>query len=225
MIIYLVILLLIILIIIYILYNRRQKTKLKRDVITGLKTIDEIFNKHNIWYISAFGTLLGGVRHWDMIPWDDDGDIIVLRKDVKRILELKDEFKSKGMEMETNWKLINIYPNKKKYPFIDIFIYDDIDGKFLRCMKPFEIECKYPSKKAKWWWEWVGFPTKWVKNRYRIKFANIELWAPGNSKELLEYWYGKDFLNICKTPNYDHIIGQYITPENIDCGQLPNPQL
>ena len=33
---------------------------------------------NNIYYTIQYGTLLGAVRHWDMIPWDDDADLVVL---------------------------------------------------------------------------------------------------------------------------------------------------
>lgn len=49
-----------------------------------LKVIDEICKRHNINYFATFGTLLGAVRHQGFIPWDDDIDIGMLRKDFVR---------------------------------------------------------------------------------------------------------------------------------------------
>ena len=210
-------------------YNDSENNdNIKSDVIYALKNIDKILNKHNIWYVSAYGTLLGGIRHWDMIPWDDDGDLLVLRKDVNKIMNLKEEFKKNGLILEQNWKLIKVYMNDKKYPFIDLFINEDDNGKFLRCMEPYDEMCNYPDKNMEehnWWWKWVGYPTEWVMERKRIKFHNYELWAPIESLKLLQFWYGNDVLTVCKTPEYDHITGNYIEPKTTNCNNLPKPQL
>ena len=46
-----------------------------------LEDIEKICRKHNIHYQADYGTLIGAIRHGGFIPWDDDMDISMLRKD------------------------------------------------------------------------------------------------------------------------------------------------
>ncbi len=61
-----------------------------------LKAVVDCCNKHHLQYWLAYGTLLGAIRHQGFIPWDDDIDIYLTVKDLRRFVKIaKKELKDK----------------------------------------------------------------------------------------------------------------------------------
>ncbi len=51
-----------------------------------LTEVDRICREHGLTYFLHGGTFLGAVRHGDFVPWDDDVDLTMPRKDYEAFL-------------------------------------------------------------------------------------------------------------------------------------------
>ena len=77
-----------------------------------LLKIKEIFDKHGWKYFLAYGTLLGAYRHDGFIPWDDDIDVFVPRKDYDAFIDYAIEHEKELLP----FKIIH-YKNNPQYVY------------------------------------------------------------------------------------------------------------
>ena len=137
-----------------IILNETTLRQLQMIELEILVEVDRICRKNGIHYSLTGGTLLGAVRHGAFIPWDDDADISMLRKEYvkfqdacKRDLD-KERFYFQDIENTPGYRwgygkvrrkgTVFLRENQEDMPyeqgvFIDIFPRDGIpDGVFLR---------------------------------------------------------------------------------------------
>lgn len=117
-------------------YNGEGTTlrKAQLRMLEILIEVDKICKKHNIQYWLDFGTLLGAVRHGGFIPWDDDLDITVMRKDYKRLRKVLQEELPEQFVFQ-DWTTEKYYPcsfgkvRDKKSQIIDPLWKDEVKEK------------------------------------------------------------------------------------------------
>ena len=68
-----------------------------------VKEVVKICDQNGLKYYMLGGTMLGGIRHKGFIPWDDDMDLGVPRKDYERFLEIAPNLLSKHLKI-VNYK-------------------------------------------------------------------------------------------------------------------------
>ena len=94
--------------------KRLDYSQLKVIQLNILKDVDAFCRENNITYYLTYGTLLGAVRHQGYIPWDDDIDIAMPRKDYEKFLSNYNlNGSKKNVYQVVAIELNNAYP----YPF------------------------------------------------------------------------------------------------------------
>ena len=87
-----------------------------------LSEIDKVCKNHGIAWFADCGTLIGAVRHGGYIPWDDDLDICMMRKDLDLFLkvaphELPDGYKIVDYHSEGNGNFLVCVNNNDHISF------------------------------------------------------------------------------------------------------------
>ena len=115
-------------------YDEKVLKKLQKIELGILKEFDKICEDNNLDYFLVGGSAIGIVRHKGFIPWDDDIDVGMNRKDYDKFLEIAKEKHSdkytvmnndtnpKFPLMNTRWGL-----NGTEYKTADL---KDIPGNF-----------------------------------------------------------------------------------------------
>lgn len=182
--------------------------------------VDQIFKSHAIPYWANSGTLLGAIRHNGIIPWDDDIDIGMLKKDQERFLELKSVFKKCGYSVVKAWFGFKIFITDRpltegynySYPNLDIFIYHMNKEKNHYEMYYKKARDTWPNE---WWSEEELYPL------HDLPFGEIDIVCPRKYKDYFNRMYGTDWNKIAYR-EYDHEKEEFVTDEKIKVKLTPS---
>lgn len=140
-------------------YNGEGTTlrKAQLRMLDILIEVDKICKRHDIPYWLEGGTLLGAVRHGGFIPWDDDLDISVHRKDMKRlkkalIKELPEQFGFQDRWTDFNFPSIYYRVRDKKSKIETVVMYKTSNEGLFIDIIPYEPVPSFCLKKKLDYW-------------------------------------------------------------------------
>lgn len=131
-----------------------QFEQLRKIQINILKNFAHFCEENNLAYFLSGGTLLGAVRHKGFIPWDDDIDIMMPRKDYEYAMKNFESSLYQVLSIENNpryWDLAGRIVDKRtllqveydKNPtgvYIDVFPIDGLPSSKLLQKIEFKLE-------------------------------------------------------------------------------------
>ncbi len=129
--------------------DRYGTTKMQRALLPMLKDFDSFCSRSRIQYSLDGGTLLGAVRHQGFIPWDDDVDVMMDRKNFEKFLSSwRDTDRYYLTRRLWVYRIFRVQDdradrarNSEGRPAIDIFVFDHCpDQKFQKKVKELAIK-------------------------------------------------------------------------------------
>lgn len=81
-------------------YTDEQLKHLRRLELDLYHRLAAICEKHNLTFVTGFGTTLGAIRHKGFVPWDDDMDFLMPRKDFEVLVKVAPK------ELEERYQLL-----------------------------------------------------------------------------------------------------------------------
>lgn len=76
-----------------------MEDKYKEVLIDILDEIVDICKKNNLKYYLGYGSVLGAIRHQGFIPWDDDIDLVMPRKDYDYLIQNRDKLFTRDYQL------------------------------------------------------------------------------------------------------------------------------
>lgn len=140
--------------------------ELQTELTNMLFIFHKICEKYNLRYYIIAGTMLGAVRHQGFIPWDDDIDVGMPRKDYEKLHKIAKEINTEKYYIE--------YPGKDNanFPFLTAKMYNT--------QTTFTEKQRYPVKRGIYIdifpIDGLGSDAKELKKKYERFYKNYKMY-------------------------------------------------
>lgn len=189
-------------------FRRIVRTKERSIMKSTLRVFDGVMKSLKVKYILYAGTLLGSYRHHDIIPWDDDIDVMVpatASKDLYHALQKISSDYALNIMPDFFWKLFSVTAYQIKgfswcWPFIDIFFYAENTTHIWNISPTYKKRFVFPKNNV--------FPIR------KRPYMGLLLPAPHNTKAVLARTYDISF---CQTGSWSHHLEINLKVQMVPC--------
>ena len=98
----------------------RELNEMQIYMLDMIRWFHSFCQKNNIRYYVVGGTMLGAARHKGFIPWDDDIDVGIPRKDYERLLANKESW----LKEEDRYEIESYQDGNKEFEYLYAKVYD-----------------------------------------------------------------------------------------------------
>jgi len=166
--------------------------------------VHRILDDADITYWMDGGTALGAVRHQGIIPWDDDLDIGIDKKQVSSFLKLRSKLEKCGYGIGKNWTGFKIYYLNREpmdgviwsFPNMDVFVME-----YMKVRGGTRIT--YSSGEVRGVWPRAYYEVKDLFPLRKYKFGSFWVWGAYDYRTYFKNQYGKTWNSVAYR-EYDH---------------------